>query len=104
MQVLNMQAFADCKQIDATNTSSFNEQSFRSFIVNSINLGSARQLTIVFKKIDGSNGTIVVNAVRNTSDGRIILIEQAGLEIISIIDNTTLIKPAAGEVYITLLT
>ena len=103
MQALNMPAFTDCLQIDSNDTGQFNERSFKSFIVNSINLGTARTLTITFKKIDGSVGTIVVNAVRNTSDGRILFIEEAGLEILSITDSVTAIKPALGQVYITLL-
>jgi hypothetical protein len=104
MQVSSMPAFSDCIQIDGNSISTFAGKAFRSFIVNSINFGSARTLTISFTKNNGSTGTIVVNAVRNTSDGRIILVNESGLQITSIIDSLTLTTPAKDEVLITLLT
>jgi hypothetical protein len=103
MHTANLQAFHDCLQLDASATSSFNDKSFKSFIVNSINFGSVRTITITYKNLSGSTSTVVLNVVRNTSDGRIYIVNESGLEILTITDNTTSLTPASGELLITLL-
>ena len=103
MHIANLEAFHDCLQLDANATSSFNDRSFKAFIVNSINFGSARTITITFKNLSGSTSTVVLNVIRNTSDGRIYIVNESGLEILTITDNTTSTKPNSGELLITLL-
>ena len=102
MQVLNPFAYSDCFQFDPAVTNPVGKQ-FKAFIVNSLNFGSPRTLFITIKTIANQTKVLQVNCVRNTSDGRIILVEHAGNQIVEIVDSTTLSTPGTGQCKITLL-